>query len=202
MVHDLPAVLRLAEGGAPDPRAVVLDPRTLQSTPESGDRADYDGAERRRCSKVHAAVDTFGQLLAFSVTPATTNDRVEVGRLAEPVQQVIGESVEVAYVDQLYTGEKPAAAAQAHGIALEAVKLSEARRGFVLLPRRWMVERSFVWMARFRGLARDYERLPIMLAGLHLVAFATLTLRKSIAAFDLVRNTLYAPSFCISNRHH
>ena len=65
-----------------------------------------------------------------------------------------------------------------HGIRLEVVKLPEAKRGFVLLPRRWVVERSFAWAARFRRLARDYERLPETVAGLHFVAFACLMLHR------------------------
>ena len=190
MVDDLRAVLRLAQGRPPEPSAAVLDARTLQSTPESGGRAGYDGAKRRKGSKVHMAVDTLGHLLALHVTPAAADDRAEVGRLAAAVQAATGQSVELAYVDQGYTGNRPAAAAQAHGISLEVVKLPTAKRGFVLLPRRWVVERSFAWAARFRRLARDYERLPETLAGLHLVAFATLMLTKAVAAFDLVRNTL------------
>jgi len=70
-------------------------------------------------------------------------------------------------------------AAKAHGIALEVVKLSEARRGFALLPRRWAVERSFAWAARFRRLGRDYEPLPETLIGLHFVAFVCLLLQKA-----------------------
>ena len=89
-----------------------------------------------------------------------------------------GGSVGLAYVDQGYTGDKPAAAAKRKGIALSVVKLPEAKRGFVLLPRRWVVERSFAWAARFRRLARDYERLASTLAGLHYVAFACLMLRN------------------------
>jgi transposase len=77
-----------------------------------------------------------------------------------------------------YTGEAPATAAPAHGVQLEVVKLPEAKRGFMLLPRRWVVERSFAWMARFRRLARDYERLPTTLAGLHFIAFACLLLAR------------------------
>ena len=69
------------------------------------------------------------------------------------------------------------------------IKLPEAKRGFVLLPRRWVVERAFAWAARFRRLARDFERLPTTLAGLHLVAFTTLMLAKATVAFDSVRNT-------------
>jgi transposase len=60
------------------------------------------------------------------------------------------------------------------------VKLPDVRKGFVLLPRRWVVERSFAWLARFRRLARDYERLPETLAGLHFLAFALLLLTRFI----------------------
>ena len=182
MVQDLRAVLRLAEGRQADPTAVILDSRTLQSTPESGARAGYDGAKRRKGSKVHAAVDTLGLLLAVRVTPASEQDRAQVGELAQQVQAVTGQTVELAYVDQGYTGETPAAEAEAHGIQLEVVKLPQAKHGFVLLPRRWVVERSFGWAARFRRLARDYERLPQTVAGLHFVAFACLMLHRLLLA--------------------
>ena len=90
------------------------------------------------------------------------------------MQEATQRSVKPAYVDQGYTGEQPAAEAEAHGIELGVVKLAEAKRGFVLLPRRWVVERSFAWLARFRRLARDSERLPSTLAGLHWLAFSYL----------------------------
>ena len=178
LVHDLREILRLAAGREPTPTAVILDSRTLQSTPESGGRAGYDGAKKRKGSKVHLAVDTLGHLLALVVTPANEQDRAQVAELAEAVQKVTGETVALAFVDQGYTGDQPAAAAEAHGIRLEVVKHTEAKRGFVLLPRRWIVERSFGWMARFRRLARDYERLPETLAGLHFIAFSCLMLRQ------------------------
>ena len=177
-VHDLRILMRIAAGRQEAPSAVVLDSRTLQSTPESGGRAGYDGAKRRKGSKVHAAVDTLGHLLALHVTAADEQDRQQVARLAEDVQAATGESVELAFVDQGYTGETPAADAQAHGVRLEVVKLPAAKRGFVLLPRRWVVERSFAWMARFRRLARDYERLAATLRGLHYVAFACVLLGR------------------------
>ena len=184
LVHDLRAVLRLAEERAPQPSAVVLDARTLQSSPESGGRAGYDGAKRRRGSKVHMAVDTLGQLLALRVTPANEDDRAQVGEVVQAVQDLTGDKVELAYVDQGYTGEAAAAAAAEHGVKLEVVKLPQAKRGFVLLPRRWVVERSFAWMARFRRLARDYERLPTTLAGLHFIAFACLLLARVTVHFQ------------------
>lgn len=178
LVHDLRALLRVAEGRNEHPSAAILDSRTLQSTPESGHRAGYDGAKRRRGSKVHAAVDTLGNLLALHVTPASEQDRAQVGELAQAVQEVTAGTVELAYVDAGYTGEEPAQAAAAQGMRLEVVKLPEAKRGFVLLPRRWVVERSFAWMTRFRRLARDYERWPETLAGLHLLAFVVLMLHR------------------------
>ena len=180
MVHDLRAMLRLAQGRAADPSAAVLDSRTLRSTPESGHRGGYDGAKRKRGSKVHAAVDTLGHLLALRVTPATVQDRAQVGALAEALQEATGESVELAYVDRSYTGEEASAAAEAHSIRLEVVKHPGAKKGFVLLPRRWVVERSFAWATRLRRLAKDYERLPETVAGLHFVAFACLFLHRAI----------------------
>lgn len=180
LVHDLRAVLRIADGRKEGPTAAIFDSRTLQSTPESGGRAGYDGAKRRKGNKVHMAVDTLGHLLALCVTAANEQDRAQVAELAERVQAETGETVEIAYVDQGYTGENAADAAAEHGIKLEVVKLPEAKRGFVLLPRRWVVERSFGWMARFRRLARDYERLPETLAGLHYLAFVILMLKNVV----------------------
>ena len=109
-------------------------------------------------------MDTLGHLLALHVTAPDEQDRAQVGMLAE---QITGESVELAYVDQGYAGENAAQTAEKHGVQLEVVKHTEAKRGFVLLQRRWVVERSFVWAARFRRLARDYERFANILAALH-----------------------------------
>jgi transposase len=180
MVADLRVLIRLAAGRAAQPSAVILDARTLQSSPESGARAGYDGAKRRKGSKVHMAVDTLGQLLALHVTAANEQERAQVETLAAAVQEATGDQVELAWVDQGYTGADPATAAAAHGIRLEVVKLPEVKKGFVLLPRRWVVERSFGWLARFRRLARDYERLAETLKGLHFVAFALLMLQRVV----------------------
>lgn len=178
MTQDLRRILRLLEGRREEPSAAIFDSRTLQSTPESGGRAGYDGAKRRKGSKVHMAVDTLGHLLALHVTAADEQDRAQVGKLARDVQKQTGKSVELAYVDQGYTGDKPAAAAGKQKIELSVVKLPGAKRGFVLLPRRWVVERSFAWLARFRRLARDYERLASTLKGMHLAAFAIVMLAR------------------------
>jgi transposase len=183
MAHDLRTVLRLMQGRKANPSATVLDSRTLQSTPESGKCAGYDGAKRKKGSKIHIAVDTLGHLLALHVTSAAAQDRDQVGQLAQAVQEVTGQAVELTYVDQGYTGDRPAEAAAQEGIQLEVVKLSEVKRGFALLPRRRVVERSLAWMARFRRLAKDYERLPAMVAGLHFTVFACVMLSRVIALF-------------------
>ncbi len=187
LAKDLRVILRLAAGRGEQPTAVIIDSRTLRSTPESGARAAYDGANRKKGSKLHLAADTLGHLLALHVTLANADDRAEVGRIAKAVQAETGESVKVAFVDQGYTGEKPAAAAAEHGIALEVIKLPEAQRGFVLLPRRWVVERSFVWATRFRKLVKpdlnstgqDYERCAQTLADLHLIASVCIMLKNA-----------------------
>jgi transposase len=189
LAHDLRAVLRLAAGRAEEPSAAILDSRTLRSTPESGGRAGFDGYKRTRGSKLHLAVDTLGHLLAVRVTPANVDDRVAVADLTDAVQEATQQNVELAWVDQGYTGGDVAEAAKANGVTLQVVRLPEARRGFVLLPRRWVVERSFAWMARCRRLARDYERLTEVLAGLHIVAFIIILLRRA-GDFVLVHNTL------------
>lgn len=178
VAQDLRRILRLLVGRPEEPSAAIFDSRTLQSTPESGERAGYDGAKRKKGSKVHMAVDTLGHLLSLHVTAANEQDREQVGKLAKEVQKTTGKSVELAFVDQGYTGEAAAEAADKQKIELSVVKLPEAKRGFVLLPRRWVVERSFGWLIRFRRLAKDYERLASTLKGMHLAAFAFIMLAR------------------------
>src|SRR5829696_1386079 len=112
MVHDLRLLLRLTVGRASDPTATILDSRTLRSTPHSGSRGGYDAAKRKKGSKVHAAVDTLGHLLALRVSPANEQEREDVGEMALAVEE-----------------------AEAFGLRLEVVKHEEANRGFALLPR-------------------------------------------------------------------
>jgi transposase len=179
LIDDLRAVLRAALGRSEQPSAAIIDSRTLRSSPESGTRGGYDGAKRKKGSKLHMAVDTLGNLLALRVTPANIDERTEVEGLLKTVQAVTDGAVEVAFADQGYEGEKPAEAAAAQGVELIVVKLPEAKKGFVLLPKRWIVERSFAWTTRFRRLVRDYERYATTLAGWHLVAFVCLMLKRA-----------------------
>jgi len=171
LVADLRQLLRELAGRDPRPTAAVLDSRTLQSTPESGGRAGYDGAKRRKGSKVHLAVDTLGHLLALTVTPADAQIARRSARSPRRWATPPGSASR---------WPSSTRATPAHGLRLVVVKLPQAKRGFVLLPRRWVVERSFAWMARFRRLARDYERLDATLKGLHLLAFVLIMARQFV----------------------
>ncbi len=111
-------------------------------------------------------VDTPGHLLALHGTAAGQQDRAQVEHLAAEVQRITGDHVELGYVDQGYTE-----AAARHGLQLEAFKHTEAKRGFVLLPQRWVVERRFPEADRFRRCARDYERLSDTLSVFHYPTF-------------------------------
>jgi transposase len=181
IADDLRALLRVADGREPQPTAVILDARTLQSTPEGGARAGCDGHKQRKGSELHAAVDALGHLLVARSALADEQARAQFAALVDEVQEVTGNAVEVAWVDQGDTGEDAAEAAEARGVELVVVKLPEAKKGFVLLPRPWVIERSFAWASRYRRLAKDYDRLPETVVGLHFVAFTCLLLHRAAA---------------------
>jgi len=178
LVHDLREMLRLKQGKNAQPTASVIDSRFVPSTPESGHRAAYNGHKAKKGSKLHAVVDTLGNLMALCVTAGKVDDRKPVEDLCEQVQALSGENVRVMFADQGYMGEAVTDDAEFQGIDLLVVNRPEGARGFVLLPRRWVVERSFAWVTRFRRLVRDYERLPEVFAGLHFAVFGILMAAK------------------------
>ena len=157
--------------------AAIFARRTVPSTPASGPRAGADGARRPRGRTVHMAVDTLGHLLAWHVTAATVPERTQGAEWAAQVQAGTGEPVAVAFGEPGDTGEQPVPDAAAQGLHLAGVKLPEAARGVVLVPRRWVVERRVAWTAHFRRLSRADERWPNPFLGLHLLA-GVILLRK------------------------
>jgi transposase len=177
-VHDLRMLSRVQQQRAGEPTAIIIDSRTLQSTPESGHRAGFDGAKKRKGTKVHLAVDTLGHLLTLTTSPANEQDRAQVEALCHSAQELTGGMLEVVFADQGYTGEQAQNAARKSNIELIVVKRPDASRGFVLLPKRWVVERSLAWLSRFRRLGRDLERLSSTLIGFHFVAACVLLLTK------------------------
>ncbi len=134
-------------------------------------------------------IDTLAEFLALVVTLANEQDREKVEDLARQVQEVMGDIVvldALEYVHQGYTGYAADATAEGWGIRLQVVTFPEARKGFMLLPCRRMVERSFRQVSRFRRLTTDYECLPEMVKGPYLITFSTLMLARVI---KLVHNT-------------
>lgn len=137
---------------------------------------------------MHLAVDTLGRLHALHATPANGQDREQVSALAQQVQEVTSEAVELVLADQGYTGDQAQEQAEKQGITLMVVKHTAAKKGFVLLPRHWGVERSFCWVAGIRQLASDYERLAESLKGMHVAAFVCLMLGKLVAMLAQIHN--------------
>jgi transposase len=180
LVPALRAVLRLAQGRKAAPSAAILARRPLQSTPESGTRAGDEGAKRRRGATVQRAGEMLGPLLAAHVTAANEHERRHVRALAATGQEGTGAAVALAWVDQGSPGAQAAQDAETHQRQLDVVQLPEAKKGCVLRPKRWVVERSHAWAARFRRLARDDARLAATLAGLPFVACALLRLTRFI----------------------
>ena len=118
------------------PTVAIFESRTIQSSRESGGRAGWRGAKKRKGTKIHLPVDTLKEFLGLAVTPADEQDREHVEAPAAVVQEATGDHVELTCVDQGYTGRDAAEAAAGWGIRLEVVKLAEDKREFVLLPRR------------------------------------------------------------------
>ncbi|ACC75852.1 transposase IS4 family protein (plasmid) [Paraburkholderia phymatum STM815] len=171
---DMHSIIRARRTAVTSPAAVILDGRTLRSTSESRPHTGCDGYKGKQGSNVHLAIESLGQLLAVSVRPANERQRAQVGELARQVPLATGQTVKVAFSEQGYTGEEPAQPALDEGIQLQTISSAKAKKGLVLSPRRWVVERCVGWLNRFRLLARYYERLSKTLAGLHFVVVSVL----------------------------
>ena len=169
MANSMRYVLRIAQGRSGQPNAVILGRRTRRSRCESGSCAS---SKRRNDSKVHMALNTVRHLIDLAVTPVYEQECTQIQALCQAVQQVIGQTMELARADEGDTGRQARGDAKAEGIGLRAVKLPKAKGGSVLLPKRWVMGRSFGWLVRFRRLSRDFEHMPHMLAALHFVIFA------------------------------
>ena len=129
IAHELRLLERVLKDRPEQPTAAVLDGRVLRSTPESGHRASYEGYKRTNGSKVHIAVDTLGNLLAVVISGAKTQERHQVAHVCAELKEATGGTVELAYVDQGYTGKDAKQAAEAFDVELEVVKHAEAKKG-------------------------------------------------------------------------
>lgn len=161
-----------------NPTVIIIDSRTLRSTPQSGHRAGYDGGKKINGTKIHIAVDTLGNLITLIATPANEQDRDQLYDLCKQVQEITDNNVDIVIADQGYTGEQADIDAVLNNMELIIVKRSEKEKGFVLLPKRWIVERTLAWFSKFRRLGRDLEKLASTLVGFHIVAASILLINK------------------------
>ena len=172
----------LERGARPtSPTAVIFDSATRQSTPESGHGRATTGTRRARAPRSTRPSIRWASCWRCYVTPANARTGRRWRRWRRRCRRAPGRRWRLGFVDQGYTGEEPRRGRR--GARDPRWRSSSWRRpsaGFVLLPRRWVVERSFAWAARFRRLAKDYERLPETVAGLHFLAFACLMLHRLV----------------------
>ena len=149
--------LRLVSGRKPQPSAAIIDSQSVKST-ETSDERGYDAGKKINGRKRHILVDTIGLVLLVMVLPANIQDRDEAKQLlAAFFSQKTRRRVKHIWADGGYTGTLLERARKLWRCTVEIVKRSELHT-FKVLPRRWVVERTFGWLGRYRRLSRDYER--------------------------------------------
>jgi len=148
----------LSEERDPDPSAAIIDSQSVKTTEMGGPRG-YDAGKKVNGRKRHIVVDTLGLLLLVMVHRADIQDRDGACALLQKLSEVMTR-LQLVWADGGYAGFLVTWAKRVYNWTLEIVKRSDAMQGFVVLPRRWVVERTFAWLCRNRRLSKDYEKLP------------------------------------------
>jgi len=160
VLDDLRDRVRLAEGRTACPSAAIIDSQTVKAAETvARTRRGFDAGKKINGTKRHIAVDTLGLLLCVLVTAAGVQDRDG----ARPLLSLLANCclrVRMVWADGAYAGRLLEWAHRSWLMSLTIVKRSDNVSGFVVLPRRWVVERTLAWITRHRRCVRDYERLP------------------------------------------
>jgi len=179
-IHDrLCKSLRQAEGHAPQPSAAILDSQSVKTT-ERGGAHGFDAGKNVNGRKRHILVDTLGLLMVVIVTAASTQDR-DGARLLLKVLAHQWTRLRLIWADAAYAGELIEWVRQLRErrrVKLEIVRRQDSVKGFVVLPKRWIVERTFGWLNRCRRLSKDYEYLTSTSEAMIHVAMINLMVRR------------------------
>lgn len=160
-IHDaLRDLVRVHEGRDPLPTAAIIDSQSVRGADTvPGATRGYDAGKKVNGRKRHIAVDTGGLLLAVVVTIAGIQDRDAAHRLLTQLRGRFS-TVGLVWADGGYAGRLVIWARTVLALTIEVVKRTDDAKGFAVLPRRWVVERTFAWISKFRRCVRDYETLP------------------------------------------
>jgi putative transposase len=152
--------IRVQAGRTPQPSAAAIDSQSVRAATTVGTSTrGYDAGKKINGRKRHIAVDTMGLLLIVVVTAASLQDR-PAGRMLLPLLHRCQRGIRLIWADGGYSGTLPEWAKDTLGITVSIVKKIVGQTTFVVLPRRWVVERTFSWITAARRNVRDYERLP------------------------------------------
>jgi putative transposase len=161
-------------GRKPRPSAAIVDSQSVKVS-DAGGVSGYDGFKRIKGRKRHILVDTLGNLLEVVVWAANSDDREGAKALLTKVERLIALRLLKIWADGGYQGDLDVWLREQWDIQLDIVARDPQQKGFAVQPRRWVVERTFAWLGKFRRLSKDYERNPLSSEGfIYLAAIRTL----------------------------